>query len=260
MSSDSIILERRDSVAIVTLNRPEKLNALSRETITELGAAFKSFENDVELRAVILTGAGDRAFSAGTDLSELVHVPTDEARDVADRGQQLCNQIEQLRVPVIAAINGIAAGGGCELALACHLRIATANARFSLPETKLGIIPGYGGTQRLTRELGRARALELILTAGSINAEEALRFGLVNRVVPASELLATAEELAREIAQHAPLAIRACLEAVMVGTELPLAEGLALEGKLFASLFATEDMREGTLAFLEKRKPIFKGK
>jgi enoyl-CoA hydratase len=260
MSSDSILEERRESIAIVTLNRPEKLNALSRETIAALASAFKSFENDAELRAVVLTGAGDRAFSAGTDLSELVHVPADEAREVADRGQQLCSQIEQLRVPVIAAINGIAAGGGCELALACHLRIATPNARFSLPETKLGIIPGYGGTQRLTRELGRPRALELILTAGSVNAEEALRFGLVNRVVPASELLATAEELAREIAQHAPLAIRACLEAVMVGTELPLAEGLALEGKLFASLFASEDMREGTLAFLEKRKAVFKGK
>ena len=260
MKPETIQVERRASVAIVTLNRPDKLNALSRETIAALAAAFESFANDADLRAVILTGAGDRAFSAGTDLSELVHVPADEARNVADRGQQLCNQIEQMRIPVIAAINGIAAGGGCELALACHLRIATANARFSLPETKLGIIPGYGGTQRLTRELGRARALELILTAASINAEDALRFGLVYRVVPASELLSSAEELAREIAQHAPLAIRACLEAVMVGTELPLAEGLALEGKLFASLFASEDMREGTLAFLEKRKAVFKGR
>jgi enoyl-CoA hydratase len=260
MTSDSIILERRESVAIVTLNRPEKLNALARETIAALSAAFKSFENDAELRAVILTGAGDRAFSAGTDLSELIHVPADEARTVADLGQQLCNQIEQSQVPVIAAINGIAAGGGCELALACHLRIATPNARFSLPETKLGIIPGYGGTQRLTRELGRARALELILTSGIINGEDALRLGLINRLVPASELLATAEALAQEIAQLAPLAIRACLKAVVGGSELPLAEGLALEAKLFASLFATEDMREGTRAFLEKRKPVFKAR
>jgi enoyl-CoA hydratase/carnithine racemase len=179
---------------------------------------------------------------------------------VAERGQQLCNQIEQSPVPVIAAINGIAAGGGCELALACHLRIATPLAKFSLPETKLGIIPGYGGTQRLTRELGRARALELVLTSGTINAENALRLGLVNRVVDASELLAAAEALAREITQLAPLAIRACLKAVVRGTELPLEEGLALEAKLFASLFATEDMREGTRAFLEKRKPVFKGK
>jgi enoyl-CoA hydratase len=260
LKPETIQVERRGSVAIATLNRPEKLNALSRETVAALSATFTSFEKDAELRAVILTGAGDRAFSAGTDLTELIHVPADEARAVADRGQQLCNQIEQSPVPVIAAINGIAAGGGCELALACHLRVATPNARFSLPETKLGIIPGYGGTQRLTRELGRARALELILTSGSISAEDALRFGLINRLVAAAELLATAEELARELAQLAPLAIRACLQAVIGGSELPLAEGLALEAKLFASLFATEDMREGTLAFLEKRKPVFKGR
>jgi enoyl-CoA hydratase len=257
---ETIHVERRDSVAIVTLNRPEKLNPLSRETIAAASAAFQSFQNDTELRAVILTGAGDRAFSAGTDLSELIHVPADEAREVADRGQQLCNQIEQSSVPVIAAINGVAAGGGCELALACHLRVATPNARFSLPETKLGIIPGYGGTQRLTRELGRARALELILTSGTIDAEDALRLGLINRVVAAAELLSAAGELAREIAHLAPLAISACLKAVVGGTELPLAEGLALEANLFASLFSTADMREGTRAFLEKRKPVFKGK
>lgn len=260
MSSDSIIEERRGLVAIVSLNRPEKLNPLARETIAALSETFKSFENDAELRAVILSGAGDRAFSAGTDLSELIHVPADEARTVADLGQQLCNQIEQSQVPVIAAINGVAAGGGCELALACHLRIATPNSRFSLPETKLGIIPGYGGTQRMARELGRARTLELILTSGSISGEDALRFGLINRIVAASELLPAAEALAHEIAQLAPLAIRACLKAVIGGTELPLAAGLALEAELFASLFATEDMREGTRAFLEKRKPVFKGK
>ena len=167
---------------------------------------------------MILTGAGDRAFSAGTDLSELIQVSADEARTVAKRGQQLCNQIEQTPVPVIAAINGIAAGGGCELALACHLRIATPNAEFSLPETKLGIIPGYGGTQRLMRELGRARALELLLTSGRINTTDALRLGLINRIVDASELLKAAEALAQEIAQLAPLAIRACLQAVVQGT------------------------------------------
>jgi enoyl-CoA hydratase len=260
MDSQTVTCERDGPTAIVRLNRPEKLNALSRATITALSEAFKSLENDSELRAVILTGAGDRAFSAGTDLSELIHVRADEAVNVAERGQALCNQIEQSQIPVIAAINGVAAGGGCELALACHLRIATPKARFSLPETKLGIIPGYGGTQRLMRELGRARALELILISGTINAEDALRFGLVNRVVPASELLSAAEALAREIAQLAPLAIRACLKAVMHGTELPLEEGLRLEARLFASLFATEDMREGTRAFLEKRKPVFKRK
>jgi enoyl-CoA hydratase len=260
MRSDSIIEDRRESVVIVTLNRPEKLNALSRETIAALSEAFKSFEDDAALRVVILTGAGDRAFSAGTDLSELIHVNADQARTVAEHGQQLCSQIEQSQVPVIAAINGIVAGGGCELALACHLRIATPNARFSLPETKLGVIPGYGGTQRLARELGRARALELLLTSGAINAEDALRFGLINRVVAASELLPAAEALAWEIAQLAPLAIRACLKAVVRGTELKLEDGLALEAELFASLFATEDMREGTRAFLEKRKAIFKGR
>ncbi len=255
----SILLERRDQFATVTLNRPEKLNALSRETITALGDAFKSFANDEKLRAVILTGAGDRAFSAGTDLGELIDVPADQAREVADRGQQLCDQIEQTAVPVIAAINGIAAGGGCELALACHLRIAARNARFSLPETKLGLIPGYGGTQRLVRELGRARALELTLLSGAINAEDALKLGLVNQVVESSELLSTAESLASEITKLAPLAIRACLKAVIAGSELPLDQGLAFEAELFASLFATADMREGTRAFLEKRKPNFRG-
>jgi enoyl-CoA hydratase len=259
MRSDFIIEERRESVAIVTLNRPEKLNALSRETIAALSETFKNLENDENLRAVILTGTGERAFSAGTDLSELTHLSANEATTVAERGQDLCNQIEQSQVPVIAAINGIAAGGGCELALACHLRIATPKARFSLPETKLGIIPGYGGTQRLMREVGRERALELILTADTINAEDALRLGLVNRVVQPSELLSAAEALAREIVQLAPLAIRACLKAVVRGAEMRLEEGLKLEAKLFASLFATEDMREGTRAFLEKRKPVFKG-
>ena len=254
------LVERRDQFAIVTLNRPEKLNALSRETITELSGAFKTLANDEKLRAVILTGSGDRAFSAGTDISELIDVPAGQAREVAERGQRLCDQIEQNTVPVIAAINGIAAGGGCELALACHLRIATPNVRFSLPETKLGLIPGYGGTQRMLRELGRARALQLTLMSGSINAEDALRFGLVNRVVESSDLLPTAESLATEISQLAPLAIRACLKAVVGGAELPLEEGLALEAQLFASLFATEDMREGTRAFLEKRKPQFEGR
>ncbi len=259
-NSNSVLVEQRDQIAVVTINRPEKLNALSRETIGALSEAFKSFDDDAELRAVILTGAGERAFCAGTDLSELIDVRADEARSIAERGQQLCNQIMQSHVPVIAAINGIAAGGGCELALACHLRIAALHARFSLPETKLGIIPGYGGTQRMPRELGRARALELILTSGAINAEDALQFGLINRIVEPSELMATAEALAGEIAQLAPLAIRACLKAVVHGTELPLTDGLALEAELFASLFATEDMREGTRAFLEKRKPVFKGR
>ena len=256
----SITTERSGSVDIIRLNRPEKLNALSREMILALSDIFTNLNSQTDVRAVIISGAGDKAFCAGTDLTELAALDHDQAREVSERGQALCNQIESCGVPVIAAVNGIAAGGGCELALACHLRIAAANARFSLPETKLGVIPAYGGTQRLAREIGEGRALEMMLTGRTVTAEEALRFGLVNRVVRADELLAQAEGLAQEIAQLAPLAIRACLEAVTQGTQLPLAEGLALESKLFASLFVTDDVREGTSAFLEKRAPAFKGK
>jgi enoyl-CoA hydratase len=259
MDSPTILLERRDSIAIIRLNRPEKLNALSREMLLELTKIFETAADDSSLRAIILSGS-DRAFSAGTDLGQLINVGADEARAVAERGQALCNLIERSPVPVIAAINGIAAGAGCELALACHLRIAGQSARFSLPETKLGIIPGYGGTQRLARDIGKPRALDIILTARTVTAEEALRIGLVNRMAPDADVLAEAEKLAAEIVQLAPLAIRACLDAVTRGTELPLAEGLELEAELFASMFATDDMREGTRAFLEKRKPVFKGK
>lgn len=266
MGSEFISEERRGSFTIVRLNRPEKLNALSREMILALSDLFKTIRNQPDLRAIILTGMGGQdtegAFCAGTDVSELTSeagLDKDRARDISERGQDLCNQIENCRVPVIAAINGIAAGGGCELALACHIRIASTKAQFSLPETKLGIIPAYGGTQRLAREIGNGRALEMMLTGRTIAADEALRFGLINHIAPAGQLLAQAEALALEIARLAPLAIRACLEAVTRGAELPLAEGLALEAKLFASLFATDDVREGTSAFLEKRQPIFKG-
>lgn len=254
-----ISLERRGEIAIVSLNRPEKLNAISRAMLLELTEIFKSAGDDTSLRAIILTGAGDRAFSAGTDLSELIDVPADAALNVAEGGQRLCNSVESCPVPVIAAVNGIAAGAGCELALASHIRIASPAASFSLPENKLGIIPGYGGTQRLAREVGHGRALEMMLTARSVSSDEAFRIGLVNRVAPADGLLAEAQRLAREISQLAPLAIRACLQAVTKGAELPLPEGLAMEAELFASLFATSDMREGTRAFLEKRPAVFKG-
>ena len=255
----SILHERRDATAIIRLNRPEKLNALSREMILALSEIFTNLQSQPDLRAIILTGAGDRAFSAGTEISELAQLRDDEAREVSERGQSLCNQIEKCSVPVIAAINGIAAGGGCELALACHLRIAAPTAQFSLPETKLGIIPGYGGTQRLAREIGRGRALEIMLRGRTVGAQEALHIGLINRIATTGALLSDAESLAQEIAQLAPLAIRACLEAVTRGVELNLEEGLALEAQLFAGLFATDDVREGTRAFLEKRKPVFKG-
>lgn len=260
MQSSLIVSERRGSIEIIQLNRPEKFNALSRDMIVALSDTFTNLAGDDRLSAVILAGAGDKAFCAGTDIGSLTQLTESDAETVSERGQSLCNQIDSFPVPVIAAINGIAAGGGCELALACHIRVASTNARFSLPETKLGIIPGYGGTQRLARAIGTGRALEMMLTGQTIGAEEALQCGLVNRLTVAGDLLVEAESLANAIAQLAPLAIRACLRAVTHGRELPLAEGLALEAELFAQLFATEDMREGTRAFFEKRRPIFKGR
>jgi enoyl-CoA hydratase len=253
-------LELKGQFAVVRLDRPEKMNALSRRMLEELGEAFARVELDGDVRACILTGAGARAFCAGTDVSELSELDESGAREAARRGQEVCERIERCPVPVIAAVNGLAAGGGCELALACHLRIASTPAQFSLPETKLGMIPAYGGTQRLTRIIGRGRALEMMLTGASMSAIEAQRAGLVNRVTTPEQLLAEAEALAGEIAGLAPLAIRACLEAVTRGIELPLPEGLALEARLFSRLFSTEDMREGTSAFLEKRAPSFKGR
>lgn len=259
MSSPAVLYERRDSIAIIRLNRPEKFNALAREMLAELSEAFEQLENQTDVRAVILTGSGERAFCAGTDISELVALDEENALKTSKRGQKVCEQIEKSKVPVIAAINGVAAGGGFELALACHIRIASTNAQFSLPEGRLGVIPGYGGTQRLAREIGKARALEMMLTNKTISADESRQIGLVNRVVEPAALLSEAKSLATEIAQMAPLAIRACLEAVTRGLELTFEEGLALEARLFASLFATQDMREGTRAFLEKRVPVFKG-
>ncbi len=253
--------EQRETIAVVRLGRPEKLNALTREMLSELGETFARVGREPgALRAVILTGAGERAFSAGTDIAELAAMGAEEGRGIAERGQQVCDLIERCPVPVIAAVNGLAAGGGCELALACHLRVASTNARFSLPELKLGVMPGYGGTQRLARATGSGRALEMMLTGGELSAEEALRVGLVNRVVAPAELFAEAEALAQKIAGLAPLAVRACLAAVTRGLALPLEEGLKLEAELFAGLFATRDAREGTRAFLEKRAPVFRGK
>lgn len=255
----TISYETRGPVGVLTLNRPEKLNALSKRMTLALTEELDEIDKDQHLRCVILTGAGERAFCVGTDINELGHLNELEARETSQRGQAVCDRIEGFRVPVIAAVNGFAAGGGWELALACHLRLAATNAEFSLPETRLGIIPGYGGTQRLEREIGRGRALEMLLTGRRLSASEAHQFGLVNRVVEKTQLLNQAEELANEIAELAPLAITACLEAVNGGIDLPLAAGFALETELFAALFATNDVREGTRAFLEKRKPVFSG-
>ena len=255
----SVIYQREDQIELLTLNRAAKRNALSAELLNELSQAFARLASDDDLRALILTGAGD-AFCAGTDISELSDLTETDAFEVSSRGQQLCDQIESFPVPVIAAVNGIAAGGGCELALACHLRVASSDARFSMPETRLGLIPAYGGTQRLSRDIAAARALEMMLAGSELDAASALQLGLVNRIVKPGELMSEARALANRIAELAPLAIRACLKAVTEGLKLPFEEGLALERQLFASLFATEDAREGTRAFLEKRKPVFRGR
>ena len=260
MTSSLVTIELRDSVAIVRLNRPDKLNALSGEMLDDLSQAFSMIENNPSARAVILTGVREGAFSAGTDIAELAAIDQSAASDVSQRGQSLCDQIAKCVVPVIAAVSGVAAGGGCELALACHMRVASTNAEFSLPETKLGMIPAYGGTQRLSRIIGSGRALDMVLSGRTISAEEAFRIGLVNRLADPDSLLSEAEGLANDISRLAPLAIRACLEAVTKGLELPLDEGLAIEAELFSRLFATDDVREGTRAFLEKRAPVFNGR
>lgn len=255
-----ILLDKTASRAILTLNRPSQHNALSTEMKVELNEKLDTLEKDSQLRVLVLTGAGEKAFCAGTDIHELSGMGAVEALTLSRDGQLLCDRIERFPVPVIAAVNGIAAGGGFELALACHLRIASTAASFSLPETRLGLMPGYGGTQRLGREVGVGRATELMLTRRTLTGEEALQFGLVTRLASPVDLLTETLSLANEIEQLSPLSIRACLNAISVGLELPLAEGLALETKLFSSLFDTEDAKEGTSAFLEKRKPTFKGK
>jgi len=256
----NVRLEERGAWALVTLARPAKHNALTRAMLERLAEVFEGFARREALRAVILTGEGAQAFCAGTDISELDGLDEAGARRASERGQRVCALVESCPVPVVAAVNGVAAGGGCELALACHLRVASAEARFSLPETRLGLLPAYGGTQRLARVVGEGRAFALTLAGGELTAAEALTAGLVNRVVAGPDVLAAAEQLAGDIARGAPLAVRACLEAVTRGRELPLADGLALEAELFSRLFATADAREGTRAFLEKRAPDFQGR
>lgn len=250
---------REDGVALVRLNRPAKRNALTGEMIAQLTEIFLQIDRRTELRAVIVTGAG-AAFCAGSDIAELVALDEQSARERSARGQALCDSIELCRVPVIAAINGVAAGGGCELALACHLRVMASDARLSLPETKLGVLPAYGGTQRLARMVGARRALEIMLNERGIDAREAEACGLINRVVAPEDLLVEADKLAAEIAAHAPLAVRAVLEAVTRGVRMSFEDGLALERELFARMFTTEDAREGTRAFLEKRQAKFTGR
>jgi enoyl-CoA hydratase len=260
MGYENILYEVKDQIARITFNRPNVLNALNRKTVEEFGDALNSARQDKSVRVVILTGAGEKAFVAGADINELaVRTPVD-GKDFSLFGQEIIHRLGTLGKPSIAAINGFALGGGCELALACTMRIASKNAKLGQPEVKLGILPGYGGSQRLPRLCGKGVAHELILTGEMISAEEALRVGLVNRVVELAELLPTAEGIAKKIIANAPLAVKYAMEAIEHGMEMPQEEGLFLEATLFGLCCATEDMREGTRAFLEKRPAKFQGK
>jgi enoyl-CoA hydratase len=255
----TILFELSDGIARITINRPDKLNALNATVIAELGDAVTRIETDAAVRGVILTGAGQKAFVAGADISELAQQSPIDGKARSLQGQHVFRRLERCGKPVIAAVNGFALGGGCELAMACHVRIAAEHAKFGQPEVKLGIGPGYGGTARLPRLVGKGRALELLLTGAMIDATEAHRIGLVNRVVPADQLLGEAEALVRSMLENGPLALRSCLEAVDAGLETSLDQALLLEANHFGLLSSTADMKEGTKAFLEKRKPVFKG-
>jgi enoyl-CoA hydratase len=259
MPFTTLLFDLAGGIARVTINRPDKLNALNGTVIAELDEAVERIRTESAIQAVLLTGAGTKAFVAGADIGEIGGQGAIEGQARALAGQRMMRRLEQCGKPVVAAVNGFALGGGCELAMACHLRVASEGARFGQPEVKLGIGPGYGGTVRLPRLVGRGRALELLLTGAMIDAQEAWRIGLVNRVVPADQLLAESERMLRTILENGPLAIRACLELVDAGLDMPVDEALRLEAAYFGLLSATADMREGTSAFLEKRKAVFTG-
>ncbi len=260
MNYQTLLFESKDGIGYVTINRPEKLNALNSQAKQELLRAFEAIKHDADTHVVILTGSGEKSFVAGTDIGELTELNGESGKLFALGGQEVFDRIENLGKPVIAAVNGYALGGGCELALACHIRIASENAKFGQPEVNLGIIPGYGGTQRLARLIGKGRAMEMILTGDQIDAQEALRIGLVNKVVPLTELMKTAEAVAQKILSKGQVAIRLALKAVNMTDETNLTDGLALEANLFGVCCGSVDFKEGTKAFLEKRKPVFKNK
>jgi enoyl-CoA hydratase len=260
MAYENLLYEKTEHVGRLTFNRPKVLNALSRRTMEELEAALAEIGADADVRALILTGAGDKAFVAGADIGELAQLGPFEAREASLFGQSVFGKLETLGKPSIAAINGFALGGGCELALACTIRLASRTAKLGQPEVKLGIIPGYGGSQRLARLCGKGMAHELCLSAEMISAQEAERVGLVNHVYEPADLVPAAEALARKIAANGPLAVRWTMEAISRGTEMPQQEGLLLEATLFGLCCATEDMHEGMRAFLEKRTACFQGK
>ena len=260
MAFETLLVERDGAVLVVTINRPKVLNALNAPTLEELRQFLQNAKSDDDVRAIVLTGAGDRAFVAGADINELAVLSPTSSRDHALVGQHVFDLIENLGKPVIAAINGYALGGGCELAMACTIRLAADTARLGQPEINLGILPGYAGTQRLSRIVGKGRALEMILTGEPIAAEQAERIGLVNRVVPAADLMREARTLAKKLAAQAPIAVSYIIDAINSGLTTPFTEACRHEATLFGLVAATDDMREGTRAFLEKRPPQFKGR
>lgn len=258
--AENVLIEKKERVAVVTLNRPEVLNALNAQTIAALGAAFDDIAADESVGVVIVTGAGDKAFVAGADISELVKQDPLSGRATAERGQRVFRRLETLGKPSIAAVNGFALGGGCELAMACTIRVASDKAKFGQPEVNLGVIPGYAGTQRLSRLVGKGVAMDLILTGRLIDAAEALRIGLVTRVVPHAELQAAALSTAHVLLEKGPLALRMAMDVIDRGYDMGFDDASALEASSFGVLCASEDMKEGLEAFLQKRKPRFKGK
>ena len=260
MTYQTLLFEIKDGIAFVTINRPDKLNALNDQVMLELGSAVDRLTTEAEIKGAILTGAGPKSFVAGADVGDLSRQGPFDGKARAQRGQAVLRRLETCGKPVIAAINGFALGGGCELAMACHIRIAGENAKFGQPEVKLGIAPGYGGTQRLPRIVGKGVALQLILTGEMIDAQEAYRIGLVNKIVPSADVLAESEKMMRGILAMGPLAVRLAMEAVDQGLEMTLDEGLLLEANHFGLLAATSDMKEGTTAFLEKRAAKFQGR
>lgn len=259
MTFENVLLEKDGAIAVLTINRPPVLNALNTATTDELRQALLDLRHDHAIRVVIITGAGEKSFVAGADINELAKQRPAQGKEFARRGQHIFDLIENMGKPVIAAINGFALGGGCELAMACTLRLAADTARLGQPEINLGIIPGYGGTQRLTRLVGKGVALDIMLTGRQVKADEALQIGLVNRVVPAAELMTEAKKLAAELATKPPIAAQYIIEAANRGLEVSFDQGQFIEATLFGLVASTEDMREGTTAFLEKRKPQFKG-
>lgn len=260
MSYKTLLLEVKDHVAVVTINRPDKLNALNTQTINDLDSVLDTLKNENDIYAIIITGSGEKAFAAGADITELNKLDVVNAKEFSERGQAVFNKIEQSDKPVTAAVNGFALGGGCELALACHIRLASENAMFGQPEVNLGIIPGYGGTQRLARLINTGRAMEYILTGDMIDVNEAFRLGLVNKIYPADKLIENAKIMAGKIAIKGQQAIRYAMKSLRAVNEVSLKDGQKLEASLFALCCGTEDFKEGTNAFLEKRKPVFKNK